>query len=96
MFLDSSDKALISTLKGRVSKVLTIRAKLSKEEKSCLENIFHTIDRAILGDQEFDDIEIFKDMLSNYSCGLIKSKKGYIKEHIIPLVDMIVSKKWGK
>ena len=95
MFLNNLDKELISTLKGRVSKVLTIRAKLSKEEKSCLENIFHTIDRVILGDQEFDDIEIFRDVLSNYSFGLTKSKKNYIKEHIIPLMDMIVSRKWG-
>ena len=96
MFLDGSDKELISTLKGRVSKVLTIRAKLSKEEKTCLENIFHTIDRIILGDQEFDDIEIFRDVISNYSYGLTKSKKAYIQDHIVPLIDMIASRKWGK
>ena len=94
MFLSGSDKELISTLKGRVSKVLTIRSKLSKEEKACLESIYQVIDSVILGDEEFDDIEIFRDALSNYSWGLSKSKKNYIKEHIVPLIDIIANRTW--
>ena len=95
MFLNNTDKELISRLKGRLSKALNIQSKLSKEEKICMEGIYNTLDKVILTNKE-DSKEIdFTNTFIYYSERLKITKRKYIKDHIIPLVTKIVTKKWG-
>lgn len=92
--LSDSNRALISSLKGRVSKVLNIRNALTVEEVGGLEGIYNAIDTLFLSKKDASDLLDFKEELQ-LSLRFIKdSKREYIKEHIIPVVNKISTKKW--
>ena len=95
MFFSKTDKELISKLKGRLSKALNIQNKLSREEKKCMEGIYETLDRAILGSKKFEEETKFVEAITQYTDGLKATKRKFIKEHIIPLANKIATKKWG-
>ena len=95
MKLDSSDKVLISKLKSKLAKVLSVRSKLPKTESASLEKIYKLVDKLILQDEELSDLEIFRDSLSN-EYGIIEgTRKKYIREHILPLISVAVTRDWG-
>ena len=94
--LDKTSSELISSLKGRISKMLNLKSNLQLEEKSGLEGIYHAIDEFILSPKESTDIILFKDELSLHSKFLRDTKKVYIKEHIIPIINKVRSGEWGK
>lgn len=94
MFLSNADKELISKLKGRISKALNIQTSLSREERACMEGLYNTIDEVILGNEKYNETGVLKETLIGYSTGLKNSKRKFIKEHIIPLVTKIATKKW--
>ena len=88
------DTELISSLKGRISKVLNLKSSLLLEEKSGLEGIYNAIDELILSKKEETDIRTFKDELALHSKFLKGTRKNYIKEHIIPIVNKVQDKGW--
>ena len=87
---------LISNLKGRVSKVLGTKVKLTIEERSGLEGIYKAIDSLILSGKSLNDIETFKEELKIHTKFIQETHKSYIQEHILPLINKIRTKKWGK
>ena len=93
--LDDSNGALISSLKGRISKILGVKSVLPLEEVSGLEGIYDAIDTLILSKKEKEDIALFKDELNLHLQFLKGTKKKYIKDHIIPVVKKVSTKKWG-
>ena len=97
MFLSNTDKELISKLKGRLSKVLGVqlKQKLTKDEIQCLENIYDVIDKVIIGHEKYAKDEEAKKDLNNLLLVLENTKRKYLKEHIIPLVNKVATKKWG-
>lgn len=92
--LKGMDYSLISSLKGRISKVLGLKSSLKLEEKAGLEGIFLAIDELILSKREKEDILTFNDELQLNLNSIKDTKKVYIKENIIPLVNKISTKKW--
>lgn len=97
MFLNDTDKELISKLKGRLSKVLGVqlKQKLTKEEVLCLENVYDVIDKVITGHTKYNDAEVAQKDLTSLSSTLKGSKRKYIREHIIPLINKVATKRWG-
>lgn len=95
MFLSNTDKELISKLKGRLAKALNVQSKLNREEKVCMEGIYDALDKVILGSKKFVKESDFTEALTHFTEGLKGTKRKFIKEHIIPLVNKIATKKWG-
>lgn len=93
--LEGSNGALINGLKGRISKILGIKSVLPLEEVSGLEGIYNAIDTLILSKREKEDILTFKDELNLNLQFLKDTKKKYIKDHIIPVVKKVSTRKWG-
>jgi hypothetical protein len=94
--LSKSNRELINSLKGRVSKVLNVKSTLKLEERSGLEGIYAAIDELILSNKEDSDILTFRDELELHSKFLKGTKKTYIKDHIIPIINKVSNKGWGK
>ena len=94
--LSKSNSELINSLKGRVSKILNVKNTLKLEERSGLEGIYPAIDELILSKKEDSDILTFRDELALHSKFLRGTKKAYIKEHIIPIINKVSNKGWGK
>lgn len=94
--LSQTNKELISSLKGRISKVLNLKNNLLLEERSGLEGIYNAIDELILSKKEDADILTFRDELALHSKFLRDTKKMYIREHIIPIINKVSNKGWGK
>lgn len=94
--LSNTNKELISSLKGRISKVLTLKNSLLLEERSGLEGIYNAIDELILSKKEESDITLFRDELELHSKFLKDTKKTYIREHIIPIINKVSNKGWGE
>ena len=92
--LSDTNKALISSLKGRVSKVLSIKSRLTVDEIGGLEGIYKAIDDLFLSKKENSDFLTFKEELLLSLKFIQGTKKEYIKEHIIPIVNKIGTKKW--
>lgn len=92
------NKKLILTLKGRVSKALSDAYTLNEVERVELEAIFQNIDSLLLHKDTPIDLlkEKFQKRLQSTSKVLSKSKKRYIKEHIIPMVNKISTEDWGE
>ena len=92
---EKSNNELISSLKGRISKVLSSKSKLEHEEVSGLEGIYNAIDTFIVSEKDAVDTHEFKEDLILFAKFLKGTKRSYIKEHIIPLVNKISIKQWG-
>lgn len=95
-FLTDLERKIISTLKGRISKALNNSSSLREEEKVELEAVFQEIDNLILyKGLSFNNIkENFQKKLKETSSILKKSKKAYLKSHIVPLINKISTGKW--
>ena len=93
--LDGTNSALISNLKGRISKVLnTGAASLPLEERSGLEGIYSAIDTLLCSKKEPTDVVTFKEEILLHSKFLRGTKRNYIKEHILPIVKKVSTGKW--
>lgn len=94
--LNGTNNALISNLKGRISKVLNIGAStLPIEEKSGLEGIYNAIDTLLCSEKDTTDVLNFKEDVLLHSKFLRETKKNYIREHILPIVKKVSTGKWG-
>ena len=96
MTLSESDKVFISKLKSKLSKILCIKSKLPKGEANGLEKIYEIMDSLILQKDEYEDVEVLRDSLSNEYGKIEKSKKVYIRDQILPIVSEAVVREWGK
>ena len=92
---NKENNVLISNLKGRVSKVLGTRVKLTSDERSGLEGIYEAIDSLILSKKDNSAVETFKKQLKVHAKFIQETSKSYIKEHIIPLINKVGTRKWG-
>ena len=93
---DPMNNALISNLKGRISKILCTKVSLPLEEVSGLEGIYNAIDALILSNRDDTDYLNFNEELMMNSKFLAGTKKKYIKEHIIPLINKVSIKRWER
>lgn len=91
---EESQSILINNLKGRVSKLLGSKITLPLEEISSLEEIYYAIDDLILSSKKVEDFNRFKKEIMLYSKVLKSSRKYYVKEHILPIINKISTKKW--
>ena len=91
---EKSQSALISNLKGRVSKALTLPSTLKPDEFISLELIYEALDSFILSKKKESDISNLKDALFSQAKILRTSGKGYIKEHIVPLINKVSTRRW--
>jgi hypothetical protein len=94
--LNGANGALISNLKGRISKALNTGASLPLEERSGLEGIYDAIDTLLCSKKEQSDIVTFKEDLLLHSKFLGGTKKTYIKEHILPIVKKVSTGRWSE
>ena len=92
--LDETNDALISNLKGRISKVLNAKNTLSLEEVSGLEGIYDAIDALILSNNDATDKLNFREELVLYSKFIKGTKNTYIREHIVPMVNKVSIRRW--
>ena len=73
-----------------------LKNNLLLEERSGLEGIYNAIDTLILSKKEDSDIVTFEDELKLHLKFIKDTKKEYIKEHIIPIINKVSNKGWGK
>ncbi len=96
MFLSKTDREILSSLKGRTSKLLSGMAKISTKDKEIIEKTFCMIDEIILWDKKLTKTKnsYFKRNLSKCREALEASNKEYIQKHIIPLLGKVIDKEW--
>ena len=96
MFSNKTMREMINNLKGRISKMLTISRNLSEDELISLQGVCQTIDDIILWDKTLTKNKAgrFKSTLRGYSSLMKSTNKPYIKKHIIPVIDKVVSQEW--
>ena len=92
--IDESQRILINNLKGRISKALGFKVSLPTDEAAGLEEIYHAIDALILSGKKVDDFKKFEKELALYSKFLDSSKKRYVRDHVLPLINKIRTQKW--
>ena len=97
MFSNATDREIVSSLKGRISKVLSGSFKLQPEEKESLEQLFVRIDNIILWDKKLTKTKsaTFKKSLRMCRPALEFSKKPYIQKHILPLLNRVLEQEWS-
>lgn len=97
-FLTDLERRIILTLKGRISKALAFNSStsLKDEEKIGLEAIFQEIDDILLyKGLSFKNVkENFQNRLKETASVLKKSRKAYLRSHIIPLMNKIGTGNW--
>ena len=96
MYLSKTDKELISSLKGRISKVLSISSQLEVTVRTSLEDLYAILDEVILWNKKMTKRKSnsFKKRIKEVTEVFNHTSKKYVKEHIMPLVNKIVDKEW--
>ena len=96
MFANQVMREMISSLKGRISKVLSYSKKLSEDEKLVLGGIYHSIDEIILWNAKLTKKKVthFKEVLMKYANLIEDTNKLYIKKHITPILKKVVEQEW--
>lgn len=96
MYLGKTDKEIISSLKGRISKVLSIATQLEVDIRTSLEDLYSVLDEIILWDKKMTKRKInsFKKQMKHASSAFQETNKKYVKEHIMPLVDKMIEREW--
>lgn len=96
MFANERTKEMISSLKGRISKVLSFSKKLSEDEKLILGGLYNSIDEIILWRRKFTKNKAtrFKNTLREYTNLIEDSDKAYIQKHITPILKKIIEQEW--
>ena len=98
MFSSKTTGEMISSLKGRISKILTMSSILTEDELIALNGIYNTIDSIILWNRTLTKYRAtkFKKTLKEYSSLIKNSKREYIRKHINPMIKKIVEVEWVK
>jgi len=97
-FLTDSERLILLILKARISKALSFNnsSKLNEEERVELEIVFQEVDNLILYKGcSFKNVkDNFQKKLKDSMNVLKKSKKAYLKKHLIPLINKISMGNW--
>lgn len=96
MFANNRTQELISSLKGRISKILSYSKKLSEDEKLILRGIYNSIDKIILWNKKLTKNKAtrFKKVLREYTNLIEDSEKVYIQKHITPILKKVIEQEW--
>ena len=96
MFANKRTRELISSLKGRISKVLSYSKKLSEDERLILGGIYNSIDEIILWNKKLTKNKAtrFKNILKEYTNLIQDSNKVYIQKHITPMLKKVIEQEW--
>ena len=96
MFLNQTDFEILSSLKGRTSKLLSGAKRVTIEEQLEVERLFNVIDEMILWNKKLSKTKegYFKSVLKTCRNKLENSKKKYIQDNIIPLLGHIIEQDW--
>lgn len=92
MSLNKESHALISNLKGRIAKALNTPSKFGSSEIQDLLSVYNSIDGIILNKSM--DNSVYLHELIRSSESLKGSQKEYIRDHILPLVKKISTRRW--
>ena len=89
-------REIISTLKGRISKVLARTKEIPPAEIYCLHEVFNTIDDIILCDKGLTTakVEKFKKSLKDSLFLIQDTERMYIKKHIVPTLETVIEEEW--
>ena len=89
-------REIISTLKGRISKVLARTKEIPPAEIYCLHEVFNTIDDIILCDKGLTTtkVEKFKKSLKDSLFLIQDTERMYIKRHIVPTLETVIKEEW--
>lgn len=91
-------REMISTLKGRISKVLARTKEIPPAEIYCLHEVFNTIDDIILcSDKKLTTTKVkkFKKSLKDSLFLIQDTNKTYIKKHIVPTLESVIEEEWS-
>lgn len=91
-------REMISTLKGRISKVLAKTKEIPPAEIYCLHEVFNTIDDIILcSDKKLTTTKVkkFKKSLKDSLFLIQDTNKTYIKKHIVPTLESVIEEEWS-
>ena len=96
MFLSQTDREILSSLKGRTSKLLSGNIDLSVKDEKVIKKTFSVIDEIILWNKKLTKTKslYFKKALTDCKNNLESSDKKYIKEHIVPLLGKVINQEW--
>ena len=96
MFLSQTDREILSSLKGRTSKLLSGVRKISNKDKEAIEKTYSLIDEIILWNKKLTKAKntYFKNNLTKCKNELETSDKKYIHEHVIPLLGKVINQEW--
>ena len=92
--LNKTRNALISNLKGRISKILTSKVRLEPDELISLELVYQALDSFILSKRKDGDTENLRGVLNFQAKALNSSERDYITQHIIPLMNKVSNRRW--
>ena len=89
-------REIISTLKGRISKVLARTKEIPPAEIYCLHEVFNTIDSIILCKNELTSAKVkkFKESLKDSLFLIQDTERMYIKKHIVPTLETVIKEEW--
>ena len=91
-------REMISTLKGRISKVLARTREIPPAEIYCLNEVFNTIDDIILCDNKkltTNKVKKFKKSLKESLFLIQDTDRTYIKKHIVPALESVIEEEWS-
>ena len=91
-------REMVSTLKGRISKVLARTKEIPPAEIYCLHEVFNTIDDIILcGNKKLttNKVKKFKKSLKESLFLIQDTDKTYIKKHIVPTLESVIEEEWS-
>ena len=91
-------REMISTLKGRISKVLARTKEIPPAEIYCLHEVFNTIDDIILCDNKkltTNKVKSFKKLLRESLFLIQDTDRVYIKKHIVPTLESVIEEEWS-
>lgn len=96
MFLSQTDREILSSLKGRASKLLSGIRKISSKDRKAVERAYCVIDEIILWDKKLTKTKssYFKKELIKCKDELETSDKKYIQEHVVPLLGKVINQEW--
>lgn len=87
----NTENALILNLKGQVSRILSTKATILRDEEKCgLEGVCNAVDSFILSDKDEADLHSLKDELSMSLISLRDTRKDAIRNRILPAVEKVL------
>lgn len=96
MLSGTTARELLTSLKGRIAKALTVYRRLPLEEANALEGVCFAIDDFLLFSRNAPKRRVsrFKSLSQFYRPVIEKSENQYVKEHIVPVLQKVSDEEW--